>query len=516
MKTFAQLLPMRSPDLRKTLRFIIIGTPFVSLLVWFYFKVFQLQYLNEDFTDGLVALQLSKSWLDGRPLLYDTHSGFHWLQHNYYFILLVGFVTKWTGIYGLFIVYLGLVALFLKKWLRWLKQYQKNSWFNEWISVSGLVIGPIAYHIFLDYVGWHPEQYFIPLMGLLALSLAMRQWYTALFWGLLTLSVKETSMVLICGLFLFASVVSLILKNPNQTWFSYYFNRRNLIIIAICLAFFCLGMWWLSYLNGNQPSRITRILDRIEEKNTGNKLIYYTLAAALISGIITLFASIPFILWLRRIPKGRLILGFIVGYFLLLSVVFYIEGLYYFPAIGAGIRNPPRIGGLWAFMMSCYVFLVVRASEAGYQTYTYQREWVFFGIILQFIFSPVIVSNNDRYHGSISDINKNLLFITTYKLGIQPYPTGTPHLLYKLAAKLPAGAEVISESEYINIFQKAYARPWICDDGIYPPILTRPLLFIHDKKRSKNGNCYNLPTSGYITVPNAEMLILADSVWYSR
>ncbi len=505
-------------QLRKVLRLLLMGLPFFVLIGWFYFKVFQFQYLNEDFTDGLVAHQLSKGWLEGRPLLFDTISGYHWLQHNYYFILLVGFVTKGTGIYGLFIVYLGLLALFLGKWLRWLKQHQQNSWVNEWLAVCFLAVGPIAYHIFLDYVGWHPEQYFTPLMGLLALSLAIRQWYWAVFWGLLTFSVKETSPVLICGLLLFASIVSFIIKNPNKPWQHYYFNRRNLIIIGISLTLFFLGMWWLSYLNGDQPSRISRIIERIEEKNTGQKFVYYTLAAGGISVFITLFTIYPFVLWLRVVPKSGLILGFLISFFLVLCFVFYVEGLYYFPSIGAGIRYPPRVGGLWALMLSCYVFLVVRLSKSAYKPHAYSREWILCGGILQFLLSPLIVSNNDRYHGSISDINQNLLFIVTHKLGIQPYPKGTSHQLYQLAAALPTGAEVVCEGEYINIFQHAYPRNWSCDNSTHTPIpmITKPLLYIHAKNRSNNDDCYHLPVSGYISIPNPDLIILADSLWYSR
>ena len=78
---------MRSKDLKKILQFIILITPFLILIGWFYFKVFQFQFLNEVFLDGIAALQLSRGWLEGRPLLFDTYTGFHALQHNYYFIL---------------------------------------------------------------------------------------------------------------------------------------------------------------------------------------------------------------------------------------------------------------------------------------------------------------------------------------------------------------------------------------------------------------------------------------------
>jgi hypothetical protein len=121
------------------------------------------------------------------------------------------------------------------------------------------------------------------------------------------------------------------------------------------------------------------------------------------------------------------------------------------------------------------------------------------------------------YHGDITNVNKNLLFIAKYKAGFRPYPNGTVHQLHQLALKLSSGAEVICESKYLNIFQHVYARFWSCeDDNPPPPIITKPLLYIHDKKRGSNTDCYSLPQRGYLTIPNPELLILADSTWYFR
>lgn len=497
----------------KTLQYLIVAIPFLVLAAWFYFKVFQFQYLNEFFGDGIATLQISRGWLEGRPLLYDAFNGFHFLQHNYYFIPIIGIITKFTGIYGLFITYLGLLALFLIKWFRWLQRYQTKSWFNEWVAVVLLVVGPVAYHIFLDHMGWHPEQYFMPLMGLFALSLATHQWRWAIFWGFLTFTVKETAILLIWGLLLFASVVTLILKSPQQKWYYYYFNRKNLIITVICLALFLLGMWWLSHLNGNAPSRLNRILDRIQERNSGNKLLYYTSFAGIISIFTIFFCSLPFLAWLRIIPNRWVIFGVFTGVSAVLCVVFFIEGLYNFPSIGLGLRYPPRIGSLWAFILGCYLFLTIRMLEAKQTPPPYQMEWVLWGGILQFLFHPMLVSNNDEYAGFMLDANKHVSFISQSKLGLNPYPKGTYHQLHELSQKLPLGAELVCESSYLNIFQKFYPCVW---DLRRAPFLKRPLLYIYDKKKIGKTKDYFFPKSGYTIVPNNNLLILADSTWYSQ
>jgi hypothetical protein len=47
-------------------------------------------------------------------------------------------------------------------------------------------------------------------------------------------------------------------------------------------------------------------------------------------------------------------------------------------------------------------------------------------------------------------------------------------------------------------------------------ILMRPLLYIYDKKLIKTNKNYIFPKGGYKTIPNSQLLILADSVWYNQ
>ncbi|MEZ4901447.1 MAG: hypothetical protein R2822_06640 [Spirosomataceae bacterium] len=469
---------MRPSNLSKAANLLLIWLPFVVLVGWLYFKIFQFQFLGEYFLDGLMTLQLSRGWLEGRPLLFDTYTGFHALQHNYYFILLTGFITKFTGVYGLFLVYLGLVVLFLGKWFRWLRQFQKARWQNEWIIVGFMITGPFAYHIFLDYLGWHPEQYFIPLMGLLALSLAQRQWVWALCWGGLIFSVKETAPILICGLLLFTSVVNHVLKNNTQPWTAYFFNRQTIGIVMLSLFFFGLSMWWLSYINGEQSSRLNRIFEQVSQASL-RQWSYYTAILGILSLLTVLLTLFPFLSWWGGIFRPKIMMGALIGFGGVLCLVFYLEGLYYFPVISPGIIYPPRIGGLWAFMLSCYVFLVIRNTEVHATAHFRQNEWTAWWVVLQCIFSPLLVLNNDVFTQSGLDGKKHLTFIMEYKAGWRPYPKNPEKLLYDLAHKLPTGAEVFCEKQYLNIFQQVYPISWSWN--VRRPLVGRPFLYIYEK-----------------------------------
>ncbi len=505
---------MFSFNLKKAINILFVVSPFLILLGWFYAKVFQFQYLNEPFPDGIAALQLSRGWLEGRPLLFDTYTGYHALQHNYYFILLVGFVSKFTGVYGLFIVYLGLLALFLGKWAIWTRHHCKNNWRNEWTAVAFFAVGPVAFHIYWDYLGWHPEQYFIPLMGLRTFSLARRRWVEALVWGLFTFSVKETSPVLLCGLLVFASVTVSVLEKPNLTWQKHYFSRRNILIVVGCLGLLLLSMWWLSYLNGPKPSRVSFIFIHLQENGSFQQWLFYTSALGALSVFSILYATFPLIAWLRVIPQPWVISGALIGSGSLLCLVFYVEGLYYFPLFNSGLRYPPRIGGLWGFVMACYVFGVVRWTEAGFKPAATQQEGNVLWGASQFVLSVLLVSNNLPMLQSINDPQKNMAFVTQYKLGFRPYPNGSAKKLYELSQKLPVGAEVFCEKEYLSIFQRVYATSWTWRKP--PPMLNRPHLYIYYKKQLGINTRYIFPKSGYITIPNEELLILADATWYKQ
>lgn len=507
--------PMVRFNIKKTPTYIIIGLPFLVLLVWFYVKVFQFQYLGEYFLDGLITLQLSRGWLEGRPILFDTYTGYHLLQHNYYFILITGFITKFTGVYGLFLVYLGLLGLFLSKWFLWLRQQRSVNWQREWIVLAVLAVGPFAYRIFMDYLGWHPEQYFTPLLGLLALSLATRKWYWSLFWGILILCIKETAPVLICSLVLFMLVVSDFLKDTHKPWYAYYLNGRTIGAIIFFFVLFSLSLVWLSFLNANQPSRLHRIFENVIQNATFTQWAFYTIILGTLSIIALGLCCFSYFPWVKTMPRSGIIIGTLAGLGLLLCFMFYIEGLYYFPVISPGIIYPPRISGLWALMMACYVFLVVRASEKGIRPHARQSEWTVWGLVLQFVLGPILVSNSNLYSQDILDGKKNLTFITEYKAGLRPYSRNPEKRLYTLAQKLPVGAEVICEKQYLNIFQRVYPTSWSWN--VRRPFVGRPLLYVYDKKLLHHKpNNYIFPKTGYTTIPDSDLLILADTTWYHQ
>jgi len=488
-------------------KLLMIVCPFFILLIWFFIKTFQFRSLEVNYADGLLALQLSRGWLEGRPFLYDTFYGFHFKLHNYYFLPLTGFITKFTGIYGFFIIYLALLSLLMAKLLSWYRSQYPENWINGWLTILVFAIGPFAFYTYLDLTGWHPEQYFLPLMGLMAFFLARRKWFWSILLFILVLSIKETSIVLICGLLLFTSVLDFTLKNPSELWTRILLHKRNLVIISISLLVFAIGMMLLSYLNGSEPSRLDQALDNFRNQSSAGEFATY-LSEVLISAT-ALFAIgiLPFVPWLRILPKRLLILSLVAGYFTILVIVFFVEGLYYYPVFHLSLPYPARVGGLWTFFLSCYIYMAVKLTENGIRVSNVQREYAVWGLVLQLIFFPVLISNHRSPLPDLDHLGMNI--ITFLKSGSDLNTASDPNAqqLFSLAKQLPRGSEVVVPNKYLNIFHMVYPSDWDHKNLL----LGRPKAYIYEKDLVKNSKEYAFPGTGYRILPNDKLLILVDS-----
>jgi hypothetical protein len=498
----------------KIKRSVAVTLPAFAVLLFFFIKIIQFQLNRESFSDGMLALQLSRGWLEGRRLLFDTFYGNHQLIHNYYFIPLLGLLTKSLGIYGLFVGYLLLLAVFFWQWNDVTKQFSKAGK-AVWFAVFLFAFGPFALFVYLDFYGWHPEQYFLPLLALLALSLAKRQMFWSIFWFLAAFLVKESSAIMLCSLLLFCSIADFAVTHPDKRPVQYFINLRNFAIITICLALFCLGMWWLAQQNSGQESRLTKAFLRITEKGNIKNLFLYCGLYCLTGLAIFVIGLLPFIPVLANVKNAKTIfLALAVGYFLIFSA-FFTESLYYFPSIKLAIAYPPRAGGLWAFLMSSYVFLCCHFFSANPDKALYQKSWFLFGLALQILAAPILVAHNfdivpDRQ--SLADTGS---YLSKSCFGLKPYPEGIPHVLNKLAKKLPDGSEVVAPEQYITYFQNVYASAWPLE-GQKLHLLSKPIIYIYEKQYIKQYGLYTFPEKSYVTIPHHQLLILADSLWYNR
>jgi hypothetical protein len=153
-----------------------------------------LEYTSDLFS----TLQMSYSWIEGQPVLYENAFGPHGEIHNYYGIMAFAPLTKTFGAYGLFAGAIALMAVAV-----WLSlQSLAHSAAVVRYSFVAILVGPAAFSIWDDPVsGFHPEMLFLPSAILLAIALMQRsawRWPIAAFICML----REEGPIIACLVYL--------------------------------------------------------------------------------------------------------------------------------------------------------------------------------------------------------------------------------------------------------------------------------------------------------------------------
>ena len=475
----------------------------------FLIKVFQFQSTDEDFRDGLLALQLSRGWLESRPFLYDDYFGYHTKIHNYFFLPLTGFITILTGTYGFFLLYLGLLAFLLFKIITWIKRLNSNAALFFVSATALFVFGPINFYNYLDFYGWHAEQYFFPLLALATFYIAQDKRISAAVFLILALSVKESAPVLVCGILLFASITNILLEYPKKSISQIIFHKRNIQITLVCFLIFCLGMLWLSHQSGSEKSRLSQAFIHFSSMNSPGIFIEYAGKTILFSTFTFTAGFLCFIPSLRYFPRKNLLILMLSGYFFILNLVFFVEGLYYYPDFRLGIPYPARTGGLWTFFFCCFIFLMIKTVNNNLIVSDKAWKFILYSFIFQLLFYPFIFSYKDFPAPDFSKLGSNAYSFVRNGFSATPDFTPIEKQLFSLAEKLPKGSEVIVPDQYQNLFQRVYSYEWFHKNLV----LGTPKLYIYEKDKLLISRDYIIPKQGFIVLPNDHLLILVDSTW---
>jgi hypothetical protein len=162
-----------------------------ALVLWATCKVLLFRAFEYAGSDLYSFLEMSRSWLQGRPLLYENAYGYHAAIHSSYLLLAFSPLTVPWGACGPFagLVLLELLAIARIAGSRGLDTAAK-------LAVLAGLLSPLAYLV-IDDPGWgfHPELCYPPLTVLFALDLAENRPLRAALVALATLLVKEDGAV---------------------------------------------------------------------------------------------------------------------------------------------------------------------------------------------------------------------------------------------------------------------------------------------------------------------------------
>lgn len=337
----------------------------LALTGFFLVKILRFQTLGYTFNDMYAFLQMSRSWLDGRPFMYENIWGYHHRIHNYYTVLLWGPLCRAAGAYGLFAAQAMLLAIGYATVNEQLHRRTTPAWIRH-VLLLVILLGPVSFWL-NDHpnIGWHTELTYLPLALLFALTLMGRSQVIAVVAGLGIVLVKEDGAVLAALIHLAYEGIQFTRKQPTRPLWTWLTQGRFWLIAIGWVAVFLAGMGWLGYKNNFAEPRLqialTLLKDNIGEAAFWRQMLTLTGQSVLlllpVLGVLLLFLG-P----LRRHVAGRILLLWGVGV-LTLTVLNFVQSVHYYgqPLFYlVSLTWPPRFVLLWAFSAA---FLTLLAGQ---------------------------------------------------------------------------------------------------------------------------------------------------------
>lgn len=316
----------------------------LAILAWFFAAKVTLFGKHLYQSDLFSHIQTSRSWLQGRPAMFENNYGHHAQYHNYFFNLLLGPLVLWLGAYGLFVAQLG---LYVWAFLYTFRTLQKAGVTPARITVFllALFLGPYAFWLYDDtWFGFHIEMLYIPLGLLFALSLYKQQKWVSIVAAVFIIAIKEDGAVLAACLHLLYYTWQWTANRMSQPqWL-----KKSLTWGLVYVAVFVLGVVYLKYKNHFAETRLDKAFARWAVMDAQVQRDYITTICKSFA-----LMQLPLLAWLMlvRIPPKLLLWWALLS--LPVLAVNMVSGLVYLPQNSFSLTWVPR------FSLSFTLFLAV-------------------------------------------------------------------------------------------------------------------------------------------------------------
>jgi len=344
-------------------------------------------------SDLFSLLQMSYSWMDGKPVLWENCFGQHARIHSYYAVLLFGPLTRFLGAYGLFVGYLALLASAVCVAIAGLKR--------PWWYLT-FVFGPVSWWIFDDPVfGWHAELLMIPFGILYAEGIRRDRWWRWVAAACLC-ACREEGPVVAWAVFAAASL-------GRVRW------RKFAAVTAGYTSVFLI-LWWKLYAGSHAHEVLARITW------SGTPIWQWScLVAPLLVGCF--------------LARRRSALNVAIA---LLPIAFltYVGGIQHYPDIYYGMSWGPRVAMAWA------VGLAVMEIDLHHRTPRWYWSLVFLGWQLVVLYAI----RDYRLFSRIWDSDQYRSYVST-----------TPeekHFLRQVAEDMPGRYTIATNGDYFTVFHR--------------------------------------------------------------
>ena len=363
------------------------------LIGFFFVKLLRFKTLGYIFNDMYAFLQMSHSWMDGRPFMYENIWGYHHRIHNYYSVLLWGPLCRAFGAYGLFAVQATLLAVGYAAVNEHLNRRAAPAWV-PYVLIGVMLCGPVSFWL-NDHpnIGWHTELTYLPFALLFALALMGRSRLVAVMAGLAVVLVKEDGAVLAALIHLIYEGLQFINRQPARPLWKWLSEGRFWLILAGWVAVFLSGMAWIGYKNGFAEPRLQMALTLLND-NVGKVAFWRQMLGQTGRSMVLLLPVLGVLALFMRQLRSRSIGGVLLLWgagvltLTLLNVVqsvhYYGQKLFYLVAL----TWPPRFILPWAFS-AALLTLLAGLSTDKFRPLPSARVWLI-GVGLFMIQIPII------------------------------------------------------------------------------------------------------------------------------
>ncbi len=429
---------------------------FVFILFCFFaFKVKRFIDLNYTYDDMFSFLQMSNSWIDGRPFLAENVSYTNALNHNHYGVLLWFELTYFWGAYGLFMQQLLLLTISYVMLCEYVFPNLKIS-LQLSFSLTFLFGGLWLWINDHPSVGWCMELGYFPMAILFVIGYFYNKPYLLFLTGIYTILIKEDGAVMgFCVHFVCYGV-----KNfaAGKTIKALLLKRNTWLIICFWLTIFGFGMWFLSYKNSLFGSEV-RVNKAFSNLALPIDILIYRYVQTLTKLLLLLSPLIVFIIFIvqksgtTRKYQYYLLLSFVllVNLFVIsVQAIFHItESLEFFELLG--LLFPPRTIQPYAILTAfCTSYLICFGPSLA--SITTKKSYLFILLTFwQFLIVSAVVHFN--IYTTVTDLIRGNSMVKT-----QNFAFGKDELSFVkvLDSQIPLRSEVFVMDFYMPVFHRHY------------------------------------------------------------
>jgi hypothetical protein len=466
-----------------------LGLCLAAILLFTIFKIlkYNLCYYT---TDLFGCLQVSRSWVQGFPFLWENRYGQTSAFHINFIAVIFTPFSVLMGARGLFVEH-AIILFSATAWFVLSKeQFIKENFPVCFSIIVILMLGPYSFWIFDNpYLGWFFDLLFLPFSLMFALALRSGKKTGIILTGILLVITKEDGAVIACVIMLYAAIVNHSLDSRGESLFKKLALITVFWMTVLALLFVFLYAW-----NDFKTARINSAFNTFNRLDLAAKTIYLKLVfTAFAWMIIPLLAFFALFFRLRNLVLLCILL-------LPVITIGLISGFYYAPNEIFSLTWTARFCEVLGVIVAAAVLSMRKEMmHRSVTAFFRNNSRLAFLILLMFCLQVISLqaARNYKFIPVVVAIFRSDLAASVTAGNIQT--------LKCVSEKIPDSCVVVLPEYYYNLFE-SHQLAWFDHLENAPH---KPDLVVFDNVRYYEENKLHFP--GYVTVRVNDIYMLTPA-----